>query len=151
MVNGHIRPGAGGAETNRSPLACPARPGRTVNPRYLALLRIDVAALRRGHVEGDELCEINGIGPVPVSVARGLFGDAILKLVITSGVGMASVTHLGRGPTAAQRAALLWTNPTCAVQGCNRTRVEIDHTRPWAQTRHTRLDELDPLSSFIMT
>ncbi|MET0711929.1 MAG: HNH endonuclease signature motif containing protein, partial [Jiangellaceae bacterium] len=70
------------------------------------------------------------------------------KLIITDGVDVLNVTHLGRGPTAAQRAALLWMNPTCSVDGCHRTRVEWDHREPWAQTRHTRLDELDPLCSF---
>jgi hypothetical protein len=58
------------------------------------------------------------------------------------------VTHLGRGPIAAQKAALLWMNPTCVVQGCSRARVEWDQREPWAQTKHTRLDELDPLCSF---
>ena len=98
--------------------------------------------------QGEELCEIAGVGPVPVSVAREVLGEAIVKLVITDGVDVANVTHLGRGPTAAQRAALLWTNPTCSVQGCPRQRIEYDHQKPWAQTRHTRLDELDPLCGF---
>ncbi|MET0712399.1 MAG: DUF222 domain-containing protein [Jiangellaceae bacterium] len=120
----------------------------STSPRYLALLRVDVQALRRGHVQGGELCEISGVGPVPVPVAKGLLGEAIVKLVITTGVDVANVTHLGRGPTAAQKAALLWMNPTCAVQGCHRARVEWDHREPWAQTKHTRLDELDPLCSF---
>ena len=131
-----------------TPPACPVRPRQSVNPRYLALLRVDVEALRRGQVAGEELCEITGVGPVPVSVARALLGEAIVKLVITKGVAVANVTHLGRGPTAAQRAALLWTSPTCAVQGCNGTRTEWDHREPWALTRHTRLDELDPLCTF---
>ena len=61
------------------------------------VLRIDAAALQRGRVEGEELCEIAGIGPVPVSVARTLLGEAIVKLVITNGVDVANVTHLGRG------------------------------------------------------
>ena len=127
---------------------CAVRPGRSTNPRYLALLRVDVAALRRGRVTGGELCEIAGVGPVPVSTARSVLGEAIVKLVITTGVDVANVTHLGRGPTAAQRAALLWTNPTCAVLGCDRRRVEWDHQIPWAETHHTRLDELDPLCAF---
>ncbi len=137
------------ASAQRNPV-CPARPvsRQSVNPRYLALLRVDVAALRRGRVAGGELCEIAGVGPVPVSVARDLLGDAVLKLVITRGVDVVNVTHLGRGPTAAQRAALLWTNLTCAVEGCDRRRVEWDHQIPWAETRHTRLDELDPLCGF---
>lgn len=123
------------------------RPRRS-NPRHLALLRVDLEALRRGAVEGDELCEIAGIGPVPVRVARELLGDAVLKLVITRGVDVLNVTHLGRGPTAAQRVALAWTSPGCSVEGCWRTRVEIDHREDWARTRHTRLDELDHLCAF---
>jgi hypothetical protein len=34
------------------------------------------------------------------------------------------------------------------VAGCDRRRVEWDHQIPWATTRHTRLDELDPLCAF---
>jgi hypothetical protein len=124
------------------------RPRPRSSPRYLALLRLDVEALRRGSVEGQEHCEIAGIGPIPVSVARELLGDAIIKLIITRGVDVLNVTHLGRGPTAAQRAALFWRNPNCTVQGCSRTRIEFDHRDPWANTHHTRLDELDPLCKF---
>jgi hypothetical protein len=126
----------------------PVPPRRWSNPRYLALLRIDAAALRRGHIDGGELCEIAGVGPVPVTVARDLLGEAIVKLVITRGVDVANITHLGRGPTSAQKIALMWTNPTCTVEGCHRRRIEYDHRKPWAQTRHTRLDELDPLCEF---
>ena len=127
---------------------CPVPTRRWSNPRYLALLRIDAAALRRGRVDGQELCEIAGVGPVPVSVARDLLGEAIAKLVITNGVDVANVTHLGRGPTTAQKIALMWTNPTCTAEGCHRRRIEYDHREPWAQTRHTRLDELDPLCDY---
>jgi hypothetical protein len=77
-----------------------------------------------------------------------LLGEAILKLVITRGVDVVNVTHLGRGPTIAQKIALAWQTPTCTVAGCWRTRVEHDHRQPWAQTKHTRLDELDRLCEF---
>ncbi len=123
--------------------ALPGLPG--TDPRYLALLRIDLDALTRGAAEGDETCEITGIGPIPVRVARELLGESIIKLVVTRGVDVANVTHLGRGPTAAQRIALLWQSPACSVEGCARTRVEIDHREPWAATHRTRLDRLDPL------
>jgi hypothetical protein len=126
----------------------PVPPRRWSNPRYLALLRVDATALRRGRVDGGELCEIAGVGPVPVSVARDLLGEAIVKLVITRGVDVANVTHLGRGPTTAQKIALMWANPTCTVEGCHRRRIEYDHRKPWSETRHTRLDELDPLCEF---
>lgn len=120
---------------------------KTRNPRHLALLRVDVEALRRGQVDGDELCEITGVGPVPVRVATDLLGDATLKLIITKGTDVLNVTSLGRGPTAAMRTALLWTSPTCVVEGCSRTIVEHDHRTgaEFATTRHTRLDELDRL------
>jgi hypothetical protein len=114
-------------------------------PTYLALLRLDLEALVRGAVEGEELCEITGLGPVPVRTARQLLGDAVLKLVLTRGADVANVTHLGRGPSAAQRVALLWSSPTCTAEGCGRTRVEVDHRIPWTETHRTRLDELDPL------
>ncbi|HEX6578089.1 MAG TPA: hypothetical protein VF082_06945, partial [Jiangellaceae bacterium] len=122
--------------------------GSRPNPRFLALLRIDIEALRRGAVAGQELCEIRGVGPVPVPVAAGLLGQAVLKLVITRGVDVLNVTHLGRGPTAAQKIALAWASPGCTVEGCWRTRIEPDHRQPWEDTRHTRLDELDPLCEF---
>lgn len=118
---------------------------RPRNQRYLALLRIDLESLTRGTTTGDELCEIAGIGPVPVDTARRLLGDAILKLVITRGKDVANVTHLGRGPTTAQRIALLWQSPTCSVEGCTSTHAEIDHSTPWAETHITRLDQLDHL------
>ena len=123
-------------------------PPRWLNPRYLALLRVDVEALRRGAVSGGELCEITGVGPVPVGRARELLGEAVLKLVITRGVDVCNVTHLGRGPTAAQKVALAWTGPGCAAEGCFRTRIEYDHREDWRKTRHTRLDELDPLCTY---
>ena len=112
---------------------------------HLSLVRVDLAALHRSEVHDDERCEITGLGPIPVSTARELLGDSILKLVITKGVDVLHVTHLGRGPNAAQRVALLWASPGCTVEGCPRTRVEIDHRIPYRDTRHTRLDECDPL------
>lgn len=115
------------------------------NPRFLAILRADAAALQRGALEADEVCEIAGVGPVPVGTARRLLGDSVLKLVITRGIDVLNVTHLGRGATAAQRIALTWTSPECTVEGCTRSHVERDHRVDWATTRHTRLDELDHL------
>jgi hypothetical protein len=123
------------------------RPGtkRRSRPQHLALLRVDLEALTRGFTDGDEMCELTGLGPVPVSRARALLGDSTLRLVITKGVDVAHVTHLGRGPTAAQRIAVLWSSPTCVVEGCTRTRVEIDHRDDWAKVKRTELSNLDPL------
>ena len=122
------------------------REGAKSSAKPLCIMRLDWEAFLRGWVEDDEVCEIAGVGPVPVSVARRLLGDAVLKLVITKGVDVLNVTHLGRAATVAQRTALLWTSPKCEITGCNRThRLEIDHRVEWAKTRHTRLDELQRL------
>lgn len=136
-----------GAATNEGETT-PSGPRRNV--RHLALLRADLEALVRGGVEGEEVCELTGLGPIPVRVARGLLGDAILKLVLTKGQQVAGVVHLGRGPTAAQRVALLWAQPSCSRLGCDQpwTRTEVDHRAPWAETHQTTLDQLDPLCPF---
>jgi hypothetical protein len=118
---------------------------RSTKPRYLAILRADLPALARGEVGPGEVCEIAGVGSVPATVARELLGEAIVKLVLTKGVAVANVTHLGRGATAAQRVALLWMHPKCANVACSSTFVEIDHRDAWADTHRTRLDSLDHL------
>jgi hypothetical protein len=119
---------------------------RRVPPGYLGLLRLDVEALQRGRVHGNETCEIAGVGPIPVSVARRLLGDAVLKLVLTKGNDVLNVTHLGRGPTTAQKVAMLWNSPGCVITACPRMAgIEHDHRIDWAHTHHTTLPELDRL------
>jgi len=129
--------------------------GRTAEPdtkakapptQHMALIRVDHAALVRGVVQGDEICEICGLGPIPVWVARKMLGDAVLKLVITKGVDVANITHLGRGATIAQQVALWWQQSACTVLGCTRTRrLQNDHRYEWIKIKRTRVDELDPL------
>jgi hypothetical protein len=114
-------------------------------PRYYGLLRVDVEALRRGAIEGEEVCEIAGVGSIPVRVARQLLGESILKLVVTKGVDVANVVHLGRGPTAAQRVALMWQQPNCTNVACSSAYVQIDHRKPFADKQETVLKNLDPL------
>ena len=117
---------------------------RSPKPGFLTLVHVPFEALVRGAIEGEETCEIVGVGPVPIRTARELLGESILKLVITKGVDVANVVHLGRGPTAAQRIALLWTSPKCSNIECSRMRVEIDHNNPWADKQETVLGNLDP-------
>jgi hypothetical protein len=135
LANRATEPGAGESTNAAKP-----------SPRFMGLIRADIEALQRGAVEGDEICEIAGLGPIPARVARELLGDAILKLVITKGKDVANVTHLGRSPTIAQKVALWWQAPMCTREGCTRTqRLENDHQLGWAETHRTRVDELDPL------
>jgi hypothetical protein len=114
-------------------------------PAFLGIIRVDHDALWRGYVQGDELCEIAGLGPIPVPSARRLLTDALLYLVVTKGSAVATTVNIKRGPTVAQRVALLWGSPACCVTGCNNPRTEIDHVVPWAHTKVTKLPDLDVL------
>jgi hypothetical protein len=119
-------------------------------PQHLALLRVDVSALQRGHVEGDETCEIAGVGPISVRQARTILPDAALRLIITNGVDVVNVTTLSHSPTQAMRYAMLWSNPCCVVEGCGNTILQFDHRTgvEFADTRHTKLGELDNECSY---
>jgi hypothetical protein len=138
-----------GASTS-APRSSSAKPkGRaTAAAVWKAILRVDHAAWVRGYVEGEEVCEIAGFGPIPVSVAREMIasGDPFLAAVVTKGVTVTGVAHLGRKPTAYQQTALEWRDPTCAADGCSATaRLQNDHRDGWADTHITQVDSLDRL------
>lgn len=136
-----VADGTSGASTDGNVDAVATR--RTERPDRLMLIRVDLAALARGSVGVGELCEIAGLGPIPVEQARALMGECILKAVLTDGVAVANITSLRRTPTVAQDIALLWSQPHCAVEGCDRVvGMERDHQVPWSARRETRLDNL---------
>lgn len=125
-------------------VGAPARRARNANavrPDRKVLAIIDVRALNRGHVEGDETCEIAGVGPVSVGAIRSMLSDAFLALVIKDGQDVRNVTHLGRQVTAQQRTALEARGWWC--ERCGSTyRVEIDHDTGWTLTHDTVLGDL---------
>jgi hypothetical protein len=91
-------------------------------------VRVDAGALRRGYVEGGEVCEIAGVGPVPVATARAVLPEAFLKVVIVDAVDVVSVCHVGRYVSAHVRTAIEERDPTCVVPGCDVAMgLEIDH------------------------
>jgi hypothetical protein len=109
----------------------------------VGLVRIDLPALRRGHTEPGELCDIPGVGPIPVAHAREILGDALLRFVITDGHDVRTVAHLSRRASAHQRTALLYRHDECAVTGCTtRLALQHDHDDPWARTHETWLPNL---------
>ena len=109
------------------------------------IVKIDLAALDRGHTLPGEASEIAGQGPIPVpDVWRMIDGDAFIAAVTTKGTEISKVVHFGRHPTALQRTALeALTDRVCQIDGCNsKARLEIDHVADWAATKRTELDEL---------
>jgi hypothetical protein len=102
--------------------------GSSKGARGQAIVVIDAAALRRGTTEGDELCEIEGIGPVSVEAATELLSEASLRYVIREGFDIKTVTTLTRDVAACIEAALIVRDRTCARPGCaKRLGLETDH------------------------
>jgi hypothetical protein len=109
------------------------------------IVKIDLAALDRGHTLPREVSEVAGQGPIPVAdVWRMIDGDAFIAAVTTHGSEISKVVHLGRRPTALQRTALeALGDGCCDIEGCNsKARLEIDHVADWATTNRTELREL---------
>lgn len=103
-------------------------------PAAMVHVRVDHTALVRGFTEEGEVCEVPGIGPIPVAAARRLADDAILKVLLTDGADIAAVAHLGRTIPARLRTALEARDPVCVVPGCDvRRGLEIDHLVPRAE------------------
>src|SRR5580704_3630535 len=101
---------------------------RAPDPKARVHVRVDLDALRRGSLGPGEVCEIPGVGPVPVQTARDLLGDALCDLVITNGVDVTTVCHLGRSIPTALDTALLERDRHCVVPGCDVTEgLERDH------------------------
>jgi hypothetical protein len=117
--------------------------GTSSGPATMVHVRVDHQALMRGHLEPGEICEIPGIGPIPVDVARRLAADSILSVLITDGVDVTSVAHAGRTIPAAIRTALIERDPICVVPGCGiREALEIDHVLPFGNDGPTSLANL---------
>ena len=94
------------------------------------VVRVDRDVLLRGHAHTGEVCEIRGLGPVPVSVARAVLDDAFLKALFYDG-DVRLVNHLGRHIPAELRTALEDRDQVCTDPGCNRHhRLQFDHTQP---------------------
>jgi hypothetical protein len=112
---------ATGATNTRRSRSTPA-------PGTMMHLRVDLAALRRGELEDGEVCEIPGVGPVPLATATREIGNAILKVMISDGVDVTSVTNMKRAVPAHLRRALEERDRTCVVPGCDVARgLENDH------------------------
>ena len=99
-------------------------------PRARAIILLDAKALRRGTTRGDELCEIEGVGPVSVEAATELLGQASLQFVIKDGVDITTVTGSTRAIAQRIECALLVRDRTCVVPHCGkRLGLQSDHSQ----------------------
>ncbi len=108
------------------------------------VVRVDHRAFARGDTRPGEVCEVVGVGPVPVAVAQRLADDAIMKALITDGTDVRSISHLGRTIPARLRSALEELQPECVIAGCHVDRhLEIDHNTPVEEGGPTALWNLN--------
>ena len=69
--------------------------------------------------------------------------------MVTDGVDVHSVVHLGRKPPAVIETALAELYSQCVIEGCDATRhLEIDHNLPWSEGGPTRLSNLNPVCTY---
>jgi hypothetical protein len=101
-------------------------PGHGAGPHTIVV--IDAEALRRGTTEGDELCEIEGIGPVSVAAATELLSEGGLSYLVKEGFDIKTATRATRVVTRCVDYALLVRDRTCVRPGCGkRLGLERDH------------------------
>ena len=123
-------------------------PERTAGSRPLAIVIIHMskAAYERGWTEPGETCEIEGLGPIPVAVARRMASDSIFKSLVMDGVDVTQVSHHGRTLPAHLRTAIEARDPVCNIAGCETGRhLEIDHNIPVAAGGLTDFENLGRL------
>jgi hypothetical protein len=104
---------------------------------------VDSAALSRGHAKRGERCDIDRLGPVPVTTARAMLEDASVAVLVRDGDDITSVSSPKRTIPTKLRRAVEARYPTCGVKACaNDQFLEIDHVVPLADHGCTELDNL---------
>jgi len=117
--------------------------GKATRSNAVMHIRVDIDALKRGHTEHGEVCEIAGVGPIPVATATEYLGEAFLKLLVIDGVDIKTVAHMGRHIPAPLRTAVEERDRVCQVPTCDVTLgLEIDHIKPFAEGGAASLDNL---------
>jgi len=107
----------------------------------MVIVHVAYEALCRNALADGEVCEIAGIGPVPLDVAQSLAADSILRVLVTKGGQPMAVTPGVRTIPRALRLLLEARDRTCVVPGCDVSRgLQVDHRKPFAQLGSTDLD-----------
>ena len=116
---------------------------KPARPKAALSLRADMTAIIRGWLELGEKCEIEGVGPIPVTVARWLLGSANAYGELVDGNDVRAITTMTRMiPTKLDR-ALRARSLTCEVPGCDvSVGLERDHIDGVAEGGPTSLDNL---------
>lgn len=103
-----------------------------------------------GAAHADEIPNVEGVGPVPLDVARRLCGGSAGFMRILTHAETGVVLSVGRDlyrPPPALRRLVRWRAERCMAPGCGipASRCELDHTVAWEDGGHTSLGNLNPL------
>ena len=116
-------------------------------PRAEIFFHVDTDALR-ALAEGEEgstgaICELAGVGPVPLRILERYFGTALAKVIFKTARDVQSVSHPGRYRSAHLETAVRARDRTCVVEGCGQsTNLEIHHVRGVEEGGPTELENL---------
>ncbi len=116
---------------------------KTTHRNAVMNIRVDIDARKRGHTENGEICEIAGVGPIPVATATEYLGEAFLKLLVMDGTDIKTVAHIGRAIPAPLRTAIEERDRVCQVPTCDMTLgLEIDHIKPFSEGGAASIENL---------
>ena len=119
--------------------------------RATVAVTVPVLALLGEEESGDAgVATVEGVGPIPLRVARQLCGGAAGWMRVLTHPETGMVLSVGREqyrPPPGLRRLVRWRSATCMAPGCNMTsdRCEIDHNVAWDDGGTTELDNLAPL------
>ncbi|MCA1844588.1 MAG: HNH endonuclease [Actinobacteria bacterium] len=114
--------------------------GRT-RPGVMVVVHVAYESIARGALADGEVCEIRGVGPIPLEMARVLAADSILRVLVTKGGQPMAVTPGVRTVPRALRLLLEARDRTCIVPGCDVNRgLQMDHRKGFAQLGPTDLE-----------
>jgi hypothetical protein len=132
----------GGPERGGGPGRRRSRGRGPLAPRTLIV--VNAESLRRGTTEGDECCEIEGIGPVSVAAATELLSEGGFQYLVKEGFDIKTVTKSTRVIANCIDMALIVRDRVCARPGCgNSLGLERDHRQiDYANDGPTELDNL---------
>lgn len=119
---------------------------RNVGTRVVLNVHVELGTVL--HLDGRD-ATIDGYGPIPAEVARGLLHDPdnVIRKVLTD-PDTGTVVGLGRRryrPSARQRDYVRARDRHCRMPGCMRPIAEIDHVRPWQRSGRTDQENLQGL------
>ena len=124
--------------------------GKSQRPRASINITADRAAWLRGRTRPGEKCEVDGGGPIPVSVAQKLVEDGMVNEVGMDGADVVSLVSHSRYIPASVRRALIARDPMCPIPGCyERDDLQFHHWREdFTKSGRTSLDDLCRPCSF---